>query len=464
MFGINKNLKIHFIGIGGIGMSGIAEVLLNLGYRVSGSDIVKSQTVEKLISKGAQIEIGHKKENISDTQIIVYSSAIDYENPEIVEALSKKIPIVKRAEMLAELMRLKFGIAVAGSHGKTTTTSFLATILKELNFDPTHIIGGIVRNLGGNAQKGDGDLLIAEADESDGSFLFLNPIMSIITNIDNDHLDYYKTEENLLEAFINFSNKVPFYGKVALNANDKKIKLCREKLRRPFVTFAVKGLESWLPESEIDFLASDIEVDTEGTSFNLLHENKKYPFRIALSGNHNILNALGSIAIAYSFEKDLSKIASAILKFNGVGRRLEKVFENENTVIIDDYAHHPTEITATIETITKQYQDKKLYIIFEPHRFTRTEQFWSEFVDCFQDVLSVNLLPIYPASEKPIEGINSENLVKEIQKKYSNATLFKSFEENFKSLFEKIKGENSLVLTLGAGPISKNVRKAIEKL
>ena len=459
MFGINKNYKLHFIGIGGIGMSGIAEVLLNLGYKVSGSDISESDTVLRLRSLGAEIFIGHDEKNVKDAQLIVFSSAINKTNPEFDYGIKNKIPLIKRAEMLAELMRLKYGIAVAGSHGKTTTTSFVATILNELDFDPTHIIGGVVSNLGGNARKGDGEHLVAEADESDGSFLYLNPIMSIVTNIDNDHLDYYHTEDKLLEAFRHFVNKVPFYGKVCINVHDQKTAQIVESMKRPYVTFGIEKEKSYL--EDIDYMATNLQETQKGSSFILCHQDSKVKFEISLFGKHNVLNALGAISLCHCLGVSLEEIARVISQFKGVSRRLETLYESGEFCIIDDYAHHPTELTATVNTIRKRYSKHKIVVVFEPHRYSRTKSFWNEFVSSFDQADSVNVLPIYPASEKPIEYIDSEILAKHINERDVNAKYLVNYEQIEQVIKEEM-SKQTVILTLGAGPISRKVRGILD--
>jgi UDP-N-acetylmuramate--alanine ligase len=460
MFGINKELKIHFIGIGGIGMSGIAEILINLGYHVSGSDITTNPNTEKLKSKGAEIFLGHKSENIKNVQLIVYSSAIDETNPEIMQARDQGLPIIKRAEMLAELMRLKFGVAIAGSHGKTTTTSFLSTILKELDYKPTCIVGGVVKNLGGHALKGDSQYLIAEADESDGSFLFLNPIMSIITNIDNDHLDYYKTVENIEKAFEEFANKVPFYGHVAININDAKSRKLRDKIRRPYVTYGV--FEEGSEEEKPEYYASNIIFTENGTSFDVHHKEEKVEANITLAGEHNVLNALSAIVIAHKLESNLACICSAIKHFEGVGRRFELLYNNEKMVVVDDYGHHPTEVLATLQTAKDKYPNKKIIAVFEPHRFSRTKEFWNEFRDSFENVEKAYIAPIYAASENPILGITSDNLVADINKQFKNAELLPNWGK-LPNIFEQYKNENVIILSMGAGSISKMTRQKLEE-
>lgn len=460
MFGIKKDLKIHFIGIGGIGMSGIAEVLVNLGYSVSGSDLNENANVINLKNKNVEIYNGHSESNIKDVQIVVYSSAINYSNPEIQKAVELKIPIIQRAEMLAELMRLKYGIAIAGSHGKTTTTSFISTIFKNLNKKPTCIVGGVVKNLGSQAVKGDSEFLIAEADESDGSFLFLNPIMSVITNIDNDHLDYYKTEENIKKAFVEFSNKAPFYGCVAINVNDKNSADLIKSLRRPYLTYGLASKECYA--TGIDFVADDVIHSEEYSTFKLLNEGKTIPVKISLSGDHNVQNALAAIAISTKVGLEIEKVCEAIQNFEGVSRRFECLYKNDKMIVIDDYGHHPTELQATISTAKAKFPKKKLITIFEPHRYSRTKEHWSEFIECFKIVDEVYIAPIYAASEEPIEYIDSEILVKIINDKFNNANYFEDWSD-LTQIFEKNKNEEVVILSMGAGSISKTTRTKIEE-
>jgi UDP-N-acetylmuramate--alanine ligase len=458
MLGLLKTTKLHFIGIGGIGMSGIAEVLLDLGYSVSGSDLNSSATVENLKHKGAIIHIGHSASNIGDASLVVYSSAIDHKNPEVIQALESKIPMIRRAEMLAELMRLKFGIAIAGSHGKTTTTSLIATIFQEAKKDATHIIGGIVSNLGGNARKGDGDFLIAEADESDGSFLLLSPIMATITNIDNDHLDFYGTKEKVVEAFIEFVNKLPFYGRVALNADDSSSRDIKSHIKRPAVWY---GLNS--DSEDIQYLAKNIELSAAGTSFDLFYK-KVFAVKIKsnLIGLHNVSNTLAAISISHEAGLEWDDIQNGLLSFQGVGRRLEKIHDKNNFLVIDDYGHHPTEVRATIDAL-KNVDKRPLIVVFEPHRFSRTKSFWNEFQECFEGTEKLYILPIYAASEKPIEGISSEELVKEMNTKGKNVEFLATIND-MKKLLESQRYSEEIFLTLGAGSISKNIREMVKVL
>ncbi len=462
MLGLAKNLRLHFIGIGGIGMSGIAEVLVDLGYHVSGSDLQNSTVTEHLQEKGAQIYLGHKADNVNDASLIVCSSAIDTKNPEIRRAQELNIPIIKRAEMLAELMRLKYGIAIAGSHGKTTTTSLVATIFKEAELDPTHIIGGIVHNLGGNAKKGDGQFLIAEADESDGSFLFLNPILSVVTNIDNDHLDHYGSEENIQAAFVEFVNKVPFYGRVVLNAQDSNTQKVKNKIKRPMLWFGVSNKSEDLIEWE--YGATNLVENPEGVQFDLYQRGEKViRLTLTIPGLHNVKNALAAVAIAREVGIDFTVIESALKKFTGVGRRLEKLYKNNDFLVIDDYGHHPTEIAATLTTLKTVYPAHKLLVVFEPHRYTRTRQLWSDFKKSFECVDEVHIAPIYAASEAPIDGITSEKLVQEMKEEGRNSKFLPSL-DGMKELVIGNNDKKTILVTLGAGAISKKMRAIIKEL
>lgn len=445
-------VKIHFVGIGGIGMSGIAEVLLSLGYRVSGSDVAESANVLKLKEMGAVIYIGHKAENLNDVTVVVHTSAVNFLNPEMEKARREGIPIIRRAEMLAELMRLKYGLAVAGTHGKTTTTSFLATILQECKLEPTYIIGGIVKNLDGHAKVGKSDFLVAEADESDGSFLLLTPVMSVITNIDNDHMDHYETEEKLFKAFVEFANKIPFYGVVALNAHDKKVMQLKAEIKKPSATFGV--------EVRSDFEARNIVYGPFGSSFDLFYKGeKKEKFKINLPGMHNILNCLGASVLAFHLGLGFDEIAKAASKLEGVGRRFQ-LLKKENTFeVVDDYGHHPTEISSTLKIVKDTRKDYKKIVIFEPHRFTRTRDCWDQFLSCFNDADILYLLPVYAASEDAIEGITTDRLVDEINSLRPGFAKKVERVENLVSVIESHRGDRTIIVTLGAGAIGKAVRK-----
>lgn len=452
---IDKNRKVHFIGIGGIGMSGIAEVLLTMGFRVSGSDTNESKNVQKLRKMGAEIFIGHKEENIN-SDLVVYSSAINEENPEIKKARKLGLPILRRAEILADLMRLKSSIAVAGAHGKTTTTSLVATIFYENLKDPSYIIGGIVKNLDGHAYLGKGEFLIAEADESDGSFLLLNPQIAILTNIDNDHLDFYKSKEKIHEAFFQFCNKIPFYGWICANNDDEILSKILKDVKKPIATFGIDKADS-------DYVAFDIKYG-EDTQFKLRvrNHNETFDVKINMRGKHNVYNSLGAIAGAHKCGLQIEDIVKAISKFNGVGRRAQKIFENENVKIFDDYGHHPTEINATLTAFADSFPGKKINLIFEPHRYTRTQNCWDQFKSCFSVANNVFLLPIYEASETPIPGITTDALVEELKKLGIKASSLKY--DQLKNVVLEMSKEECILLAMGAGKISTKMAELVDEL
>lgn len=451
---IDKNRKIHFIGIGGIGMSGIAEVLLSMGFKVSGSDVSESKNVQKLRKMGAEVFIGHAESNLN-ADIVVYSSAINNENPEIIKARILGLPILRRAEILADLMRLKSSIAVAGAHGKTTTTSLLATIFYENLRDPSYIIGGIVKNLDGHAYLGKGEYLIAEADESDGSFLLLNPQIAVLTNIDNDHLDHYKTKEKIHEAFEQFCNKVPFYGWISVNQDDDTLYGIVKKSKRPMCTFGFN--------QESDYCASNVSIG-ETTEFDLFvkETDKKYRVKINMRGRHNVYNAMAAISGAHKAGIDIEDSVKAIAKFGGVGRRAQKIFESKNFKIFDDYGHHPTEIAATLSAFRESYPNKKIALIFEPHRYSRTQNCWNQFLTCFDSSSELYLLPIYEASEKPIPGITTDALVGELAKNKVNAKAIKY--DDLKAVVSKMLNEDCVLLAMGAGKISYKMAEIVDEL
>jgi UDP-N-acetylmuramate--alanine ligase len=433
-------------------MSGIAEVLIASGYSVSGSDSSDSANIAKLRKLGAEISIGHREENLNNVTVVVYSSAVNDTNPEVVRAKREGIPVIRRAEMLAELMRLKYGLAVAGTHGKTTTTSFLATILQECDLDPTYIIGGIVKNLDGHAKVGNGDFLVAEADESDGTFLLLTPVMSVITNIDNDHMDHYGTEENLFKAFVEFANKVPFYGVVALNAHDEKLMRLKLEMKRPVVTFGI--------DVPADFTARDIQYGHFDTSFDLYHKGElQVRFEINLPGRHNVLNCLGASVLAFHMGLKFKNIADAAKKLEGVGRRFQLLFKENSFEVVDDYGHHPTEIASTLKIVKDTRPDFKKIVIFEPHRFTRTRDCWDQFLHCFNDADELYLLPIYAASEAVIDGITTDRLIEDINRLHPKFARKIESINDLGNVIESHKCDKTIVVTLGAGSIGKTARK-----
>ncbi len=441
----DKVKHIHMVGIGGSGMSGIAEVLLNLGYAVSGSDISESGAVEQLRRAGARIFIGHDANNLEDAEVVVKSTAIDEHNPELLRAREKNIPIIPRAEMLAELMRLKTGIAVAGTHGKTSTTSFLGTIFKEAGLDPTVIIGGRLNSYGSNALPGRGEFLIAEADESDKTFLCLFPIMNVVTNVDADHLDHYRDLEEIKDSFVQFMNAVPFYGINVVCGDDPGVADLIPRVKRPLLTYGF-GPENRLRAKNVSAVA--------GSEFDVYLDGEKWSrVRLAQPGRHNVLNALAAVGIAVEAGLPREKIVSGLEMFGGVGRRFEIKGEKNGVTVIDDYGHHPTEIRATLETGRQCYPGRRLVVLFQPHRFTRTQALFGDFCSIFRDVDRLLLTEIYPASEDPIPGVNGLSLSQGI-KQVSRTEV--EFVQDFEAAFNALPGilqPGDVFITLGAGSV-----------
>tara|TARA_Y100001936_G_scaffold48167_3_gene46835 strand:+ start:5013 stop:6389 length:1377 start_codon:yes stop_codon:yes gene_type:complete len=449
---LGKTKRIHFIGIGGSGMSGIAEVLINQNYDVSGSDQVQSPITDHLKSLGAEIYFDHKSENVLDKQVVVVSSAIRDNNPEVKAANEQMIPVIPRAEMLAELMRMKYGIAIAGTHGKTTTTSLVATVLAGGSLDPTVIVGGKIKNMGGHAKLGQSKFLVAEADESDGSFLRLSPTISVVTTLDQEHMDYYHTIQNMKSAFLEFLNKVPFYGSAFICMDDPNLQSLLPKIKKRTITYGLK--------TQADYTAREISVNKLRTSFTVFHHGKKLG-RISSEslGNHNVNNTLAAIAIGMELNIEFSAIANALKSFSGVQRRFEILYQSNSLVIVDDYGHHPNEILATLNTAKMVWPNRKLVVIFQPHRYTRTQLLLEDFYSSFNDADKLILLDIYAAGEKPIEGIDSRQLVKGIRE-FGHKDV--DYIEDFDSLVPQLKFSlqpGDIVLTLGAGDIGKLAQK-----
>lgn len=455
-----SDVVVHVIGIGGIGMSAIAEVLIQLGFSVQGSDLNDSPNVQKLKKLGAKVFVGHDAKNIDGATVVTHSSAVNEKNPEFKRAQEEGLPLLRRAQILTDIMNLKKGIAIAGTHGKTTTTSLMATLLKEIGADPTYIIGGIVHNLGGHANVGLGEYIVAEADESDGSFLSLNPVASVITNIDNDHIEHYGSEEGLLIAFHQFANRIPFFGVCALNFEDAKLREIAEVMDKPYVSFSAH------PEySDVDYYAYAIEQSPQGVQFQLkVYGEEAGLFNLKIPGRHNVLNTLGALALCMELGYEKEALKKALEKYEGVGRRFQKVHSQGDFVVIDDYGHHPTEILETIKTAKEAHSDKEVIVVFEPHRFTRTKNCWSEFLHCFNSADRVFIAPIYPASEEPIVGINSENLSNDINQLHPNLT--ESFEDwaRITDVIKEAKNSKALILSLGAGSVGKKVKEIVSTL
>ena len=442
--------RIHFIGIGGSGMSGIASILCDLGYEVSGSDINSSPTTESLTQKKIKIYIGHNKNNILSKDVVVVSSAIDKKNVELSYAKELNIPIIKRAEMLAELMRFSFGIAIAGTHGKTTTTSILSHILNEAGYDPTYIIGGKIID-SSNAKLGKSEYLIAEADESDASFLHLQPLMSVITNIDKDHLENHKNSFDVLKKnFKEFVNNLPFYGLCILNISDINTKSIINKISRPIKTFGF--------DENADYRVISKNSDSIPVIFDYKENDKVYEMQINLPGEHNILNCLAALAVSSELSVPIKDIQKSLKSFPGIKRRYEIIGEfkisNKKFTWIDDYGHHPTEIKEVLRSVKKVWQDKNITMIFQPHRYSRTEEHFNYFIDVLKGVDNLVLMDIYSANEKRIENISSSVMADQIKKYNNNVSLINNHQEIEKFIQKNIVND-SILLTMGAGDISK---------
>jgi UDP-N-acetylmuramate--alanine ligase len=429
-------------------MSGIAEVLLNSGYVVSGSDLQESDATRRLPLLGARVYVGHQEENLSgNPTVVVISTAVKYSNPEVLEARRRHIPVIPRAEMLAELMRMKYGVAVAGSHGKTTTTSMVAAVLSSAGLDPTMVIGGRVHMLGTNARMGEGDILVAEADESDGSFLLLAPIIAVVTNIDKEHMDFHQSMERLNDSFLNFVNRIPFYGLAVLCIDDANVHGLLPKMRKRFATYGLSA--------EADFSAQDLKFSPSGVEFTALHHGKPSgKLRLHLPGRHSATNALAAVAVAHELEIPFTKVKEALGAFTGIHRRFEVKGEPRGILVIDDYGHHPAEIRATIGAIRDSWK-RPLTVVFQPHRFTRTRDLFDEFLTAFEGADRLVLTEIYAAGEDPIAGATGEALYQAIKRKgHIDVEFIPDKNEIAAQLAGKLH-RGDIVLTLGAGDIYK---------
>ena len=455
-----KAQRVHFIGIAGIGMSGIAEILLTLGYPVSGSDLRRTSVTERLASLGATVFEGHAAANVVGSGVIVASSAVNEQNPEIIEARARKIPVIQRAEMLAELMRLKYGIAVAGMHGKTTTTSMIASVLAAGGLDPTVVVGGRVDTLGSNARLGKSHYLVAEADESDRSFLKLSPILAVVTNLDREHMDCYHDMADVEDAFVEFMNKVPFYGSCIACADDARLMAILPRVRRRVFTYGMTTQADFvvrmLPAPAIDpesatsgeaVVRSRFEVAAAGSILG--------PFELRVPGRHNVLNATAAVAIAAQLDVKPEQIAEGLRAFSGVDRRFQVKGYIAGVTVIDDYGHHPTEISATLRA-ARECGYGRVHVIFQPHRYSRTRDLLPEFAASFEDADTLQVLDIYAASEEPLPGISAENLVWSIRQAggRSGIDYASSFEAAANSVCEAAHPGDA-VLTLGAGTVSQ---------
>ncbi len=450
--GFGKLKKIHFIGIGGAGMSGIAEVLINLSYEVSGSDIRESKVTERLIAKGATVYIGHESFNVKDCDVVVTSTAVDKENVEVAAALKQRIPVIPRAEMLAEIMRFRFGIAIAGTHGKTTTTSLLAVLMTEGGLDPTFVIGGLLNSAGTNAKLGESHYLVAEADESDASFLHLQPMIAVVTNIDEDHMGTYGGDfQQVKDAFSSFLHQLPFYGLAVMCVDDENIRELIPSISKPILSYGINV--------SADFQALDVHQENFRTNFNLkrIGRDELLPLTLNMPGQHNVLNALAAIAVASELGVPDEAIAAGLSQFKGVGRRFQingsVALPDGEVMLLDDYGHHPREIIATIKAIREGWPDKRLVLAFQPHRYSRTQDLFEDFVDVLNEVDVLVLLDVFAAGEKPIAGSDGPALSKAIRQRGKLIPIFVKDIEQLPYVLKDVLMPGDIVMTSGAGNI-----------
>jgi UDP-N-acetylmuramate--alanine ligase len=449
-----KSQHAHFIGIGGIGMSGIAEILLGLGMQVSGSDLRRSPVTERLVQLGATIHEGHSEAHVAGSTVVVASSAVGESNPEIVEARKRKIPVIQRAEMLAELMRLKFGIAIAGMHGKTTTTSMVAAVLSAGGLDPTVVVGGRVDSMGSNARLGSTQFMVAEADESDRSFLKLPPILAVVTNLDREHMDCYRDMADVEHAFLAFMDRVPFYGAVTACIDNELLASILPRTRRRVLTYGMAP--------SADYRLQLLRTLKTGSSRFLVEgpQGPLGPFELHVPGRHNVLNATAAVAIAHQLEVSSEKIAVGLNHFRGVDRRFHKRGDARGIAVVDDYGHHPTEIRATLAA-ARECGYAHIHVVFQPHRYTRTRDLLDQFSSAFSDADTLAVLPIYAASEEPIPGVSAQLLVERIQHPRAR------FVADFPAAIREICGlarEGDMILTLGAGSVSQLASQILDAL
>jgi UDP-N-acetylmuramate--alanine ligase len=438
--------RIHFVGIGGIGMSGIAEVLLNLGYQISGSDLRTGEATDRLVALGGRVFQGHSAANVEGAQVVVFSTAVRPDNPEVVVAREYGIPVIPRADMLAELMRMKYGVAVAGSHGKTTTTSLVAAVLARGGLDPTIVVGGRLHAIGSNARLGHGQFLVAEADESDGSFLRLSPAVSVVTNIDREHLDHHGSLEELRQAFVYFVNRVPFYGVSVLCADDPQVRLILPQVTKRHLLYGTAA--------DAAVRAVDVRLDAEGSVFRVSAEGRDLgEVRLALPGLHNVLNALAAVAVGLEVEVGFGHVAEALAAFRGVGRRFETRGEAGGVRVVDDYGHHPTEIAVTLAAA--RMLGRRVLVLFQPHRYTRTALLHREFGACFSDADQVWVLDIYPAGESPVLGVSARTIIQSAAAQGQGHLVYAGEAAAALAAVAGAARPGDLVLTLGAGDVWK---------
>ena len=454
--GYRKLKHIHMVGIGGTGMNGIAEVLLNLGHGVSGSDLHENEATQRLARLGARIAIGHKTENVREAEVVVVSSAVHDDNVEVRKARALKIPVIPRAEMLAELMRMKYGIVVAGAHGKTSTTWMTALVLLAGGYDPTIIVGGRLNTIGANAKLGEGDFIVAEADESDRSFLYLSPFIAVLTNIDEEHLDQYRDVEEIKRTFINFANKVPFYCPVVLCLDDPNLQSIIPEIERKIITYGFTA--------QSDIFARDYRFDAFSSFSTVYSQGKRLgEMKLNVPGKHNILNALAATAVGMDLDIPPRTIFQALESYTGTGRRFELKRTVRDIMVIEDYAHHPTEIMATLEAAKRGWK-RRVMAVFQPHRYTRISHLMKAFASAFNQADVLVVTEIYPAGEAPIAGISGKTLYEEILRYGHKEAFFEPDLGKVPGLVGKLALPNDIVLVLGAGNITRAIPGIIEKL
>jgi UDP-N-acetylmuramate--alanine ligase len=456
MYRRGKIQHIHFVGIGGIGMSGIAEVLFNLGYHISGSDVKETEVTRRLRSLGCEISYGHRKENLKEADVVVISSAVRQGNPEVEAAVERFIPVIPRAEMLAELMRMKIGIAIAGTHGKTTTTSLIATVLAAGGLDPTVVIGGRLNSIGSNARLGQGEFLVAEADESDGSFLKLMPTIAVVTNIDPEHLDYYKSIDEIKETFLCFLNKIPFFGLAVLCLDHPNIQSLLPRLKKRFTTYGLT--------TQADFQAKEIVYEGLSTSFDVIHQRQEIGrLSLRMPGLHNVYNALATLATAFELDIPFQVVQETLRDFSGIQRRFQIKGEKKGVLIVDDYGHHPVEIMATLKAARTGW-GKRIIAVFQPHRYTRTQALFKDFLTAFYDADVLILTDIYPAGEDRMEGVESKALYEGLREYGHKDVTFLADKKEIVVHLLRIVSPGDLVITLGAGDIWQVSEELVNRL
>jgi UDP-N-acetylmuramate--alanine ligase len=452
-----RDTRIHFVGIGGIGMSGIAEVLLTLGYGVSGTDLKESETTKRLVSLGATVKFGHHPSHLGEADVVVISSAVKSSNPEVAEARLRGIPVIPRAEMLAELMRMKYGVAVAGSHGKTTTTSLVATVLRLGGLDPTAVIGGKLPSLGSNARLGQGEYLVAEADESDGSFMKLSPTVAVVTNIDPEHLDHYGTLEKLKQTFVDFINKVPFYGLAVLCLDHPHVQAILPAVEKRHVTYGLSP--------QADYRAVNSSFDGLRSKFTAVVRGKTLgPVELAMPGQHNILNSLAVLAVSDFLGIDFDVYRHALAGFSGVGRRFTVRGEAGGVMVVDDYGHHPAEIRATLAGARSGFPERRLVAAFQPHRYTRTRDLMDEFARAFNEAEIVAVCDIYGAGEDAIEGVSSARLVEEMRAQGHRGAIHVPKRAEIAGVLGPRIQSGDIFITLGAGDVWQVGEEVLQQL